>query len=167
MQVTGALEDGGRSLVLTRALAHPIDDVWAAITESDQLSRWFGTWSGDPSTGSVMVTMNAEAETPPAVRYEIHECAAPQVLSISATDDFGRWVLRIDLDRAASGTVVTFRQTELDPVSLADIGAGWEWYLDRLAAALAGAAVPGLDAFETDYLAIVPVYAAMVEAAPG
>lgn len=51
MRPTGALEDGGRTLVLTRRFSARIDDVWASITDPERLSRWFGTWSGDPSTG--------------------------------------------------------------------------------------------------------------------
>ena len=43
---TGRVEtrDGERVLVLTRHFTAPIDDVWAAVTESDRLSRWIGRW---------------------------------------------------------------------------------------------------------------------------
>ena len=57
MKPTGTVEDGGKTLVLRRHFSVSIDDVWASVTESERLGRWFGTWTGDPATGSVMVTM--------------------------------------------------------------------------------------------------------------
>jgi hypothetical protein len=57
MNPTGTLDDDGHTLVLVRRFTAPIEDVWASVVDSERLSRWFGTWSGDPSTGSVMLTI--------------------------------------------------------------------------------------------------------------
>lgn len=166
MQTIGTLDDDGRTLVITRILAVPVAEVWATLTESERLGRWFGTWTGDPSTGSVMVTMNAEGETPTASRYEIQACEAPRVLAVRSTGDAGGWSMRVDLHDHASGTELVFRHTELDPGLVAEVGPGWDWYLDRLAAVVAGTTPPDLDDFETRYLALGPAYAALVEDQP-
>ena len=63
---TGTLHDDGRTLVLSRTFTAAVEEVWASVTESERLGRWFGTWTGDPTSGSVMVTMNAEPESAPA-----------------------------------------------------------------------------------------------------
>lgn len=162
MNPTGTLEDG-TTLVVQRRFAAPIDDVWASLTESDRLGRWFGTWSGDPSTGSVMVTMTAEADPVPPARYDIDACDPPRRLAVSAVDDGGTWHLSVDLSEQEGGaTVVVFRQRGVDLPSLHDTGPGWEWYLDRWVAAVAGTTPPSLDDFERSYLAMGPGYASMV-----
>ena len=57
---TGRREErhGETFLVFERTFRAPIEDVWAAVTESDRLARWIGEWTGDPSTGSVTFRMN-------------------------------------------------------------------------------------------------------------
>ena len=56
---TGTIElrDGKHVLVQTREFRAPIEDVWAAVTESDRLARWIGSWEGDPESGSVQFRM--------------------------------------------------------------------------------------------------------------
>jgi uncharacterized protein YndB with AHSA1/START domain len=158
---TGTLDTEARTLVLTRSFAAPIDDVWASVTESDRLARWFGTWTGDPADGWVMVSMNAEPEEGSPTRFAIEACEPPRLLRVSATDVFGHWVLVVELAEEGSGTLLTFRHEELDPASAHEVGPGWEWYLDRLVAAVSGEEPPGLAAFETDYMTMGDGYAAM------
>jgi uncharacterized protein YndB with AHSA1/START domain len=158
---TGTVDAEARTLTLTRSFAAPVEDVWASITESDRLARWFGTWTGDPAEGFVMVTMNAEPGEVAPARYDIEACEPPRLLRIRATDDAGHWVLAAELVEDGMGTTLTFRQEEVDLTALADMGPGWEWYLDRLAAAVAGAEPPDLTAFETDHMALAPAYEAM------
>ena len=43
-------------IALSRTFRAPVADVWAAVTEPGRLSRWWGTWSGDPTTGRVIAT---------------------------------------------------------------------------------------------------------------
>ena len=160
MTPSGTFDDD-RTLVLTRHFPTPVADVWASVTESDRLGRWFGTWTGDPATGSVMVTMNAEGRPLPAIRYDIVTCEPPHRLAVSAVDDAGHWQLAIDLVEIASGTRLEFRQREVDPAALPSTGPGWEWYLDRLGATIAGTTPPSLSAFETTYMAMAADYAAL------
>ena len=39
----------GATLVIERTFRAPVEDVWAAVTESQRLGRWIGTWTGDRS----------------------------------------------------------------------------------------------------------------------
>ena len=158
MTPSAALEDDGTTLALTRFFNSPIEDVWASITESDRLARWFGTWTGDPATGSVMVTMNAEAESVPAARYDIRQCDPPRVLAVSAIDDAGAWHLRCELSESEGITKLVLRHERIDPEQVASAGVGWEWYLDRLTAVVVGDTPPSLDDFDTRYLPLVATY---------
>jgi uncharacterized protein YndB with AHSA1/START domain len=158
MNPIGSVEDDGRTLVLTRRFRAAIEDVWASITESDRLARWYGTWTGDPATGTVMVTMNAEAEPVAPLAYTITTCEPPRRLAIEAADSFGRWQLSAELREAAGTTTLVFRQHDLDPTVVADVGPGWDWYLDRLAATIDGTTVPSLADFEATYAPLGTAY---------
>ncbi len=150
-KATGALTrvDDRDAVVFEREFAASIDDVWAAVTESDRLARWIGTWTGDPASGSVLFQMNAEGDVPETV-YQILDCAPPRRLAITATDDFGTWELVLELSEASG--VVTLRLFQLltDPSVLENTGPGWDYYLDRLVAAESGGDVAAID-FEADY----------------
>lgn len=158
MNTKPRLEDDGTTLALTRHFNSPIEDVWASITESDRLARWFGTWTGDPSTGSVTVTMNAEAEPVSPSRYDIGECTPPRVLAVSTEDDGGVWHLRADLSESDGVTTLVLRHEHIGPDEVASAGVGWEWYLDRLAAAAAGGTPPSLEDFDAQYLPRMATY---------
>ena len=159
---TGTLDIEGRTLVLTRSFPALIDDVWASVTESERLGRWFGTWTGDPASGSVMVTMNAEPESASAQRFDIRACEPPRLLSVSATNAYGHWQLTVELSTVGGATTLALRQEELDPGTLAETGPGWEWYLDRLVAAIAEQPPPTIEDFTADYLPMGAAYAAML-----
>lgn len=143
--------DGDGTLLVSCQVAAPVEEVWAGITESSRLERWFGTWTGAPSDGFVMVTMNAEAEPGNPTRYEIAECDRPRRLAVAAVDAMGSWRLAIQLANAGGGTGVTLRHFDPPAEMLGDMAAGWEWYLDRLTAAVEGTPLPDLAAFETEY----------------
>ena len=119
VEPTGSVvrEDDGRWIVLRRTFAAPVADVWASLTEPAGLEPWIGTWDGDPTTGSVRFVMTAEGAT------EGDECR----------------VLRCDPPhRLVVETAVVFRQALGPDEDAGSIGPGWEYYLDRLAAARAG-----------------------------
>ncbi|MCP2267013.1 SRPBCC family protein [Promicromonospora thailandica] len=162
MNLTGELEDDGRTLVLVRRFGVPIEDVWASLTDSDRLGRWFGTWTGDPASGQVSVVMNAEAEAGEPALFRVVACEPPRLLAVSADDEYGQWRLRAELTEADGGTTLTFRQTELDPKDLPDTGPGWEWYLDRLVAAVEGGEPPSLADFDADYVPLSEQYAELI-----
>jgi len=163
MTLTGRFDGAQQTLVLTRQFRTSIDDVWASIAESDRLSRWFGTWTGDPSTGTVSVTMNAEAEPMPAVPYEIRRCDPPSALSVRVTDEYGTWSLTAELTAVDGTTTLVLTQEDVDAETLEQTGPGWEWYLDRLVASVHADRMPTLEDFETIYAPLSREYAALVQ----
>ena len=142
-------EGGRRVLTITREFRAPIEDVWAAVTESDRLARWIGTWTGDPESGEVQFTMTAE-EGAPAERMEIRECEPPRSLKLTAHTGEGHWYLDLLLEENDGVTVLTFTQPDIDPAAAESVGPGWEFYLDRLVAAETGGDVAAID-FDRDY----------------
>lgn len=140
--------DGTAYLVFERTFRAPIDDVWAAVTESDRLVRWIGHWTGDPTTGAVTFFMTAEAEDAPAETIHIDECHAPtRVTMRSARPDDGslEWKWEIDLAESDGVTTLTFAQ-EVGNTGLAEsVGPGWDYYLDRMVAAETGQDLGAID----------------------
>lgn len=133
--ITGAPRtiDDQEHLVLIRTFRAPIDDVWAALTESDRLARWFGSWSGDPATGRVEVAMIFEGDGP-AEDYIIEVCEAPTRLRVHNDNPDAEqvWTLDLRLSHAAGVTTLDFAQVLTDRTIVVHVGPGWEYYLDRL-----------------------------------
>lgn len=124
-------------VVLTRTFDAPIASVWAAITSSERLAPWIGTWTGDPRTGSVDWVMTAEGATEPSP-MEVLRCEPPTGLTVRQQLGQDAWTLYLDLAQAGGVTTLTFEQRGLTAAAASDIGPGWEYYLDRLVAAETG-----------------------------
>lgn len=153
----------GDAVAFTRTLGVPVEELWAAISESERTARWFGTFQGDPADGYVMVSMNAEGDdnTTP-IRYAVDRCEPPRLLQVSSSTDFGDWNLVLEVEPTTAGSSLTLSHLVTDPTSIESIGPGWEYYLDRLAAALGGTD-PDRVAWEDYYPAMQPYYLAIQE----
>jgi uncharacterized protein YndB with AHSA1/START domain len=138
----------GRELVLRRTFQAPAADVWASTTESERLGRWFGTWTGEPGAGStVLVQMTAEGDVPPEPVH-ILECDPPARLVVDVPQPAGPpWHLAVDLAEDGGTTTLTFTQRLDEGIDVADVGPGWEYYLDRLVASRAGDPMPDFDGY--------------------
>ncbi|WP_278259564.1 SRPBCC family protein [Nocardioides convexus] len=128
---------------MTRTFRAPVADVWAAVTESDRLARWIGTWTGDPASGEVLFQMTYEGDEVGGETFRIDECVPPYRLRITTTmpkDDgtADHWRLRVDLAEEDGVTTLTFAQDLPDPTIAENVGPGWEYYLDRMVAAETG-----------------------------
>lgn len=131
--------NGEPYVVLTRTFSAPIEDVWAAITESDRLARWIGRWTGDPASGRIDFTMLYEDDDFTET-YTIDECVEPRRLALTShtpLDDETpmTWHLELDLTEEDGVTTLTFAQNLTDPAMAENIGPGWEYYLDRMVVA--------------------------------
>ena len=138
---------GGIALVaFERRLAHPVDAVWAALTESDQLAAWLGPGTVEPRAGgevSIRTGPEDRSELRRVMSGRILEWDPPRVLEhewIQPGLDFS--VVRYELEADAGGTIL--RLTHRRSVTPGAFGgrAGWHAYLDRLAAHLDGLPVP-------------------------
>lgn len=162
MSITGALDRGGRDLVLTRTLAAPAERVWAHLCRSELLATWYGTVTGDPAAGSVEVTMTAEPGDAVTAEYVIHACEPPRLLSVSSAAGEETWRLTLELTAVGAGTRVRLRHHDVPRAMLRDVGPGWEWYLDRLTGAVTGGRIPGLDVWESEYQSLEEAFAALI-----
>lgn len=109
----GALLEDGPRLRLVRTLAHSPERVWWAITEPGELAHWFP--SGEP--------------------LQVTESDPPRLLA-------GTWwgdPIRIELEPAGDGTLLTLIQEFDDRDTAARTAAGWDRCLLRLRALLDGA----------------------------
>jgi uncharacterized protein YndB with AHSA1/START domain len=147
---TGQQDEGGagRTVALRREYPDPIDRVWAALTEPDQLARWIGTYAGRGGAGStVEFTLTGEVDAGGEVAapapVTILECAPPHRLVVDIPEADGRaWCVAVTLSDDAGRTVLRFEQHVVEGLDVADVEAGWRWYLDRLGASLRGDPMP-------------------------
>jgi uncharacterized protein YndB with AHSA1/START domain len=149
---TGTVEqrDGQHVLVQTREFKAPIEDVWAAITESDRLARWIGSWAGDPASGNVEFRMLFEGDSHEAEQMEIRVCEPPRRLHLTSRAGDEVWLLELDLTHADGVTTLTFSQPGVTKEQASSVGPGWDYYLDRLVDVETGAD-PAQRDFERDY----------------
>lgn len=124
-------------LEFERRWTEPVADVWAAITDPQRCARWFGTWTGDPATGSVAFTIGEPGARPETVLVE--RCEPPHLLEVVMQPAGEQpWRLRVGLTSEGSGTALAFVQLLAEPVDATSIGPGWHYYLDRLDAVVRG-----------------------------
>lgn len=143
-----SLSGGSAELTIERRVTADAIAVWPFLTESRELGMWIGSYAGDPDSGEVVMSMNAEGgEATSAV--EILDCDAPEHLAVLTTDEHASWSLEVELidggHDAGSGTTIRFTHHDVVLDALPDIAAGWEWYLDRLVAALSRQPMPAWD----------------------
>ncbi|WP_298461082.1 SRPBCC family protein [uncultured Cellulomonas sp.] len=137
---TGDVVQGpdGVAVVFDREWTNPPADVWSALTDPDRLERWFGRWSGDPTSGTVEVTMTAE-EGAPAEPVTIDACERPHRLAVTTGAPGQGWPLDLVLSSLPDGgTRLRFTHRLRAGDDAASIGVGWHYYLDRLDAVVAG-----------------------------
>jgi uncharacterized protein YndB with AHSA1/START domain len=138
----------GNDLVLTRTFKAPIDDVWASITESERTARWFGPWEGEAGPGRTIKVQMVHEEGKPWMDMTVDACEPPRRLAISSGEDgdeYGRWLLELELTETAGVTELRFTQHLASTDAAGEIGPGWEYYLDALAAARDGGTMPVFD----------------------
>jgi uncharacterized protein YndB with AHSA1/START domain len=128
-------------LFFGRRLHDPIERVWAALTEPDQIGGWLGEAEVDLAVGGEIVVrfLNADPndfpDGPPTWRATITRLEPPHLLEYEGEGEVARFELREDGD----GCVLSF--TNERPVTDEDVReflAGWHIHLDFLADALEG-----------------------------
>ncbi len=147
----------GRDLVLERVLPGSIDDAWASITESDRLARWFCTWTGEPRVGATLELTLVAEEGDTTSQAEILACEPPTHLAVSTHDQSGSWSLEATLTPIDSNhTLLSFVHHLDQEAKPGEVGPGWQYYLDRLAAAISGNPMPDWDDY---WPSLSPAYA--------
>ena len=67
---------------------------------------------------------------------KIEACEPPHHLAVSSVDEYGKWHLEAHLTEQDGITEMRFVQHRIDTAMVGEVGPGWEYYLDRFAAAL-------------------------------
>ncbi|HTP15046.1 MAG TPA: SRPBCC family protein [Streptosporangiaceae bacterium] len=134
--MTGMLEDaGGRwRLRFTRALAHPPERVWRAITEPEQLRAWFphlitGGWA----VGTDLTFTDPQGRGP-EFSGQVLAFEPPRLLEFR----WGTDVIRLEIGPREGGRTLTLLDTLGELGKAARDAAGWHECLDRLACHLDG-----------------------------
>ncbi len=117
----------GWTLVFTRALPQPPQRVWDVLTDPDQLRAW-SPYTADrhlARIGEANLTM-LDGMTSGNIPTTITHADAPRLLEYTwQLDQFGRSVLRWELEPIPGGTRLTLRQTVRDAEWTPKIAAGW------------------------------------------
>ncbi len=133
-------DDDGMRLEFVRTYPDPIERVWAAVTEPDELAAWYGTWRGDPTSGTVeLASIEGGDEFKPV---EIVECHPPRRVAIVLPTPYGPWPLSVTLSESDGITTLVFVHRLTEPYDATSIGPGWHYYLDRLGATISGGTMP-------------------------
>lgn len=133
-------DDGMRVLRFERRLNHPIERVWAALTDPDELLGWWGVAEElELVEGGHLVLrwLNSDQEGNQVVLHgKVTQLDPPRLLEYD-TDVHG--VLRFDLRNDSGSTVLTFSSTVGFPVEVLPLAlAGWHLHLNFLADELEG-----------------------------
>jgi len=132
------LDDGRWQLRFTRVLHHPVEVVWRAITEPEQLARWFPTTiEGERAAGAPLHFSFPGGQYSP-FDGEMIACEPPSLMEFR----WGPEILRLELRATAEGTELTLLDSLEERGKAARDGAGWHTCLDGLDAALDGAQDP-------------------------
>ena len=145
----------GLELVVPRDIDAPPDEIWAWVSEPGKLQQWIGRVTGETGTGKVVeLTMTAEASAEPE-RVTIIDCDPPKRYQVELVSEAGTWQLQIDVRPRGGQTRLELNQLIEQGDDIRTVGAGWEYYLDRLIAIRAGIAPPPFDDY---YPALVDYY---------
>jgi uncharacterized protein YndB with AHSA1/START domain len=136
------------TLVFRRTLRHPPEAVWSAITDPEQIRRWFmtETRSDRRKGGSLeMVTgpygvraVGRILEWDPPRVYEHEWNSPPREYFPSGEASVVRW----ELTPAPEGTLLVLTHRKLSPATATVFSRGLRVFLDRLAAQLDGVPLP-------------------------
>ncbi|MGX5695499.1 SRPBCC domain-containing protein [Agromyces soli] len=141
------LKSDGRYLQFDRLFHAPIEDVWYSLTNPTALRSWIGTYTGIPATGAVRFQMTAEGADAPWQNVSILECDPPHRFHLDVANEPHAWRLHCHLREAGGMTTLTFAQRLDESTPVAEIGPGWDYYLDRLHAARNGLALPAWESY--------------------
>ncbi len=130
------LDDPHRPAVrVVRQVEHPVDEVWAAITDEPRLREWFpGGAAIDPREGG-------EVRFGEGGTGRVLECDPPRRLAFTWADDR----LSFELEPDAGGALLTLTHDFDDRAGAASYATGWERCLGALVRALDGQPAPAGD----------------------
>lgn len=129
---------GGYALRLERHFRHPIDDVWAAITEPDRMAEWFGSGDVELAIGGRIRIVIRAGDDP--IHGRVTACEPPYLLEYTLGTGADAEPLRWELAPDDGGTrlVLTNVISRDKAADAAKYQAGWACVIDALETALGG-----------------------------
>jgi len=123
------------TLIFVRALPHPPEKVWAALTDPGRLDRWapFAAARDLSRTGETTLTM-VDGPDRTDLPATVLRAEAPALLEYTWGDDLLRW----ELTPADGGTRLTLRHTFAKREEAPMFAAGWHLCVAVLTRLLAG-----------------------------
>ena len=133
VSVVGAGEQW--TLIFVRALPHPPEKVWAALTDPGRLDQWapFAAARDLSRPGETTLTM-VDGPDRTDLPATVLRAEAPALLEYTWGDDLLRW----ELTPADGGTRLTLRHTVAERDVVPMVAAGWHLCVAVLARLLAG-----------------------------
>ncbi len=122
----------GRAVRYERRYDATPEEVWAALTEPDQVPNWFAQMTIEPRAGGRVTFEWATGETEAGV---VRAFDPPKTFEYTWEDGS---VIRFDLRPDGDGTLLVLDHRGLTPEQAVDVGPGWHVHLDALEALLAG-----------------------------
>jgi uncharacterized protein YndB with AHSA1/START domain len=123
-----------------RRLAHPLQRVWRAVTETEELAKWFPARpeiGGERRVGAELTFVYPGNAEPPE-SGEIVELDEPRLFAFTwRSGGEEPQLVRFELEPDGDGTKLVFTH-ELSKPDSAKVAAGWQLCLDDLELALAG-----------------------------
>jgi uncharacterized protein YndB with AHSA1/START domain len=126
---THITDDGRTALRFQRAVAHPPEKVWRALTEREHLAAWF------PAAVDLDVPAGTAIEFAPGSTGTVLRCDPPKLLEYTWDAELLRWELTPDGD---GGCRLVMTHVLDDPTAVASLAGGWHAGLEVLVATLDG-----------------------------
>jgi uncharacterized protein YndB with AHSA1/START domain len=125
----------GFRLVYEDVYATGIDDLWQAITTPERLARWMVDLTGEFRLGGTWAVV-PEGDAPSWATGAVTACDAPRSFTTTwhAVEEDPTEVV-VTLEEVEGGTRMRLVHTGIRSIFY---GAGWQTYLERLAAHVAG-----------------------------
>jgi uncharacterized protein YndB with AHSA1/START domain len=133
--------DGRPALRFERRLDHPVEKVWRAVTEPDELAKWFpaNVTIDEMRVGGRMQFVFPDPDLPQG-SGEVTDLDPPRVFAFD-WDGFEEGVdhMRFELEPGAEGCLLRFTHVFDDRARASRDAAGWHVCFDRFEESLAGA----------------------------
>ena len=156
---TLSVEGDVATLTYRRRLPHPVEEVWAALTDPVRRKAWFGQTTIEPRQGGMIEMMPDDPPAAPDAKRmtgRILIWDPPRVLEHEwlqrIVEDS---VVRYELTPDGDGTLLVFTHRGLSPKNAEGFAPGGHAFLDRLEALLAGREMPG---WNDRYAELAPAY---------
>lgn len=151
-----------------RIIDASVEDVWHWLVDPLHTVQWYGPWHRISDQGDIRIQL-AEGPGAPALDVRVLECEPGRLLRVKLRTARATWLTSISLDsdpkRDDSPTTLTCVQSFGSAEVLERAGPAYDFYLDRLATAIAGGDPDGIHFEPAYYPDLVPYYRGLVREA--